>query len=300
MWKENEPMNTLRSALLLIFAVTFTAGAARAQVDLSGMWAPVGDRVEENDNPPIGHFAGMPLNHADQLRGAAYDPNMFDVAENVCRPYPPDMPFGPAQLRISTEVDKTTQQIIAYHLHFFYHEQEYTIWMDGRPHPPDYALHTWGGFSTGEWQGNTLVITTTHLKESYILPNGPARSDRATLRTHLHRYGNYLTGDVIVYDPTYLAEPYIRPASWVYDPSLQMPPYPCEEATETVVPRGKVPHYLPGRNPLLTDFGAQHGIPPEAELGGAETMYPEYIAKMKKMKLLPRPEKKPDSSAPAR
>jgi hypothetical protein len=300
MWKEIEPMNILRSTLLLIFVVTFAAGAARAQVDLSGMWSPVGGRVEENDNPPIGHFAGMPLNHADQLRGASYDPNMFDVAENVCRPYPPDMPFGPAQLRISSEVDKTTQQIIAYHLHFFYHEQEYTIWMDGRPHPPDYALHTWGGFSTGEWQGNTLVITTTHLKESYILPNGPARSDRATLHTHLRRYGNYLTGYVIVYDPTYLAEPYIRPASWVYDPSLQMPPYPCEEATETVIPRGKVPHYLPGRNPLLTDFAAQHGIPPEAELGGAETMYPDYIGRMKKMKLLPHPEKKPDSSVPAK
>ena len=26
-----------------------------------------------------------------------------------------------------------------------------TIWMDGRPQPSEYAEHTWGGFSTGEW-----------------------------------------------------------------------------------------------------------------------------------------------------
>lgn len=285
-------MSVLRPALLVVFAVMFIGAAARAQVDLTGMWAPVGDRVEENDNPPVGMFAGMPLNHADQLRAATYNPNMFDVAENVCRPYPPDMPFGPAQLRIWAEVAKTTQQVIAYHEHFFYHEQEYEIWMDGRPHPPEYALHTWGGFSTGEWEGNSLVFTTTHLKETYILPNGPARSDRATMRTHLARYDNYLTAYVIVYDPAYLAEPYIRPATWVYDPQLVMRPYPCEEATETVVPRGKVPNYLPGRNPTLTEFAAQHAIPPEAALGGPETMYPEFIAKMKTMKLLPRPQKK--------
>jgi hypothetical protein len=79
---------------------------------------------------------------------------------------------------------------------------------------------------------------------------------------------------------------------------MVMNPYPCEEATETVVPRGKVPHYLPGKNPILTEYAAQYGIPPEAALGGAETMYPEYIAKMKKMKLLPRPVKKIAGQAP--
>jgi hypothetical protein len=262
--------------------------SARAQEDFTGMWRPLGLR---EDNPPVGDFSGMPLTKADQLRGAAFSSNMFDVPEMVCRPYPPDMPFGPAQLRIEKEVDKNTQQLIAYHQHFFYHEQEYTIWMDGRPHPPEYALHTWGGFSTGVWEGDTLVYTTTHLKESYILPNGPARSDRATVRTHLRRYGDYLTAYIIVYDPVYLEEPFVRPATWIYTPNLVMQPYPCEEATETVVPRGKVPHYLPGQNPMLTDQAALRGIPPEATLGNGEEMYPEYIAKMKKMKLLPKPEK---------
>src|SRR5207237_9185165 len=130
-----------------------------------------------------------------------------------------------------------------------------------------------------------------HLKESYILRSGPARSDKAIVRTRFARYGDYLTATVIIYDPVYMTEPFIRTHTWAYTPTAVMTPWPCEEATETVVPRGTVPHFLPGKNPLLTDFAARRGVPPEAASGGAETMYPEYIAKMKAMKKLPRPEK---------
>ena len=56
-----------------------------------------------------------------------------------------------------------------------------------------------------------------------------------------------LRATVIVYDPVYFEAPYIRTSMfWIDDPNLVMPPYPCEEATETVVERG-TPHYLPGR-----------------------------------------------------
>jgi len=34
------------------------------------------------------------------------------------------------------------------------------------------------------------------------------------------------------------------------DPSMNMSPYPCEEATETALARGRVPHFLPGRSPI--------------------------------------------------
>ena len=44
--------------------------------------------------------------------------------------------------------------------HIQWQEQEREIWMDGRPHPPDFAAHTWQGFSTGEWDGNVLVVKT--------------------------------------------------------------------------------------------------------------------------------------------
>jgi len=53
------------------------------------------------------------------------------------------------------------------------------------------------------------------------------------------------------------------------------------------VESGRVPHYLPGQNPQLDEMTALYGIPAEAELGGAETMYPEYRDKIKDKFVLP-------------
>ena len=76
----------------------------------------------------------------------------------------------------------------------------------------------------------------------------------------------------------------------VSDPNMVLNPYPCEQATETLVEPGKYPNYIPGKNPLLADFAARRGIPPEAiNSGSAEAMYPDYIKKMKSMKVLPKP-----------
>jgi hypothetical protein len=164
--------------------------------------------------------------------------------------------------------------------------------MDGRPHPPENAIHTWGGFSTGEWDGDVLVVTTTHLKETYIRRTGLMHSDKTTVRWRWRRIGNYLQLTTIIYDPVYLAEPYIRSSTmYVNQPEMPMDPYPCEEATETAVERGNVPHFLPGRSPLPglnRDLTDRFGTPYEPRLGGPETMYPEYIAKMRGM---PRPAK---------
>jgi hypothetical protein len=49
-----------------------------------------------------------------------------------------------------------------------------------------------------------------------------------------------------------------------------------------------VPNFLPGKNDVLNEFATEYGIPHEAALGGEETMYPEYIKKMKTMKVAPR------------
>jgi hypothetical protein len=47
------------------------------------------------------------------------------------------------------------------------------------------------------------------------------------------------------------------------------------------VPEGKVPHFLPGTNPSIDELTKLYGIPREATLGGAETMYPEYRKKIR-------------------
>ena len=275
---------------LLVLLVLLSSHPALAQVEIAGLWRPL--PRNEDGSGMIGDAAGLPVTAAARWRAQSWSPEEFDVAEWVCRPHAWDYSLETilTQMRIWTEVDQATQQVIAYHGHINMMGQETTIWMDGRPHPPANALHTWSGFSTGEWDGDVLVVTTTHLKEAYIRRSGLMRSDRATVRTRWRRIGEDLQATVIIYDPINLTEPYIRSTiMWALDPSLVMTPYPCEEATETVVPRGTVPHFLPGEsrlpglNPNITD---RFGTPYEPRLGGAETMYPEYVAKMKTM---PRP-----------
>ena len=99
---------------------------------------------------------------------------------------------------------------------------ERPIFMDGRPHPPDYAPHTWSGFSTGKWQGNMLVVTTTHLKGAYLRRNGASFSDKATMMEYITRHGDYLLVTMIVTDPVWLEEPFIQTTNYELDPHTQL------------------------------------------------------------------------------
>jgi len=281
----------IRVALLSLL-VSLGAAPAFAQVDLQGSWRPL--PRNQDGSGMTGDIAGVPVTDVARWRVQSWSPEDFDVTEWACRPHAWDYSLeGPlSALRMWAEVDQATQKVVAWHGHLNMQEQESTIWMDGRPHPPANTIHTWSGFSTGEWDGDTLVVTTTHVKEAYLRRSGLMQSDQAVVRTRWRRMGDYLQATVIIYDPVMLAEPYIRSTMmWVNDPSMNMAPYPCEEATETALARGAVPHFLPGKSPLpgldrnLTD---RFGTPYEPRLGGAATTYPEYIEKMKTM---PRPAK---------
>jgi cyclase len=54
--------------------------------------------------------------------------------------------------------------------------------------------------------------------------------------------------------------------------------YPCEIVTE-IVGRDTtaVPHYLPGENPMLTEYAERFDLPLDAIRGGAETALPEFL-----------------------
>ena len=281
--------------ILLVFLAPLLRRPVFAQEDPSGMWTPNFDEdwEERIPGPEIGDYLGLPINAAARLRGDSWDATLIELPENQCREHGADYGWrGPSILHIWKKVDVKSQKVIAYRTHLSAYGAEQTIWMDGRPEPPPYAAHTWEGFSKGHWDGDTLVVETTHLKENWVRRNGIPRSDVGTTTAHLMRHGNYLTVAVITYDPVYLTEPFIRTTDFTYNPQAQMAPWPCEPVDEVDRPAGVVPAHLPGKNPFLNEFPANYGLPPEAARGGAETMYPEYQQKMKGMKLLPRPAKK--------
>jgi hypothetical protein len=253
------------------------------QVDLSGSWETRQheDALERGGGPEYGEYQGLPINDADRFRAEAWSSSLWTVPEHQCIPHPAD--YGPnfSNLRMWRDVDPVTNEVVAWHTQMAWMTPTRTIWMDGRPHPPEYAAHTWEGFSTGVWEGDTLTVTTTHLKPAYVRRNGLARSEKATVVEHFIRNENILTWITIVTDPAYLTEPYIKSRNFVINPGYQMPQYPCIVDTEIDRPDGIIPHYLPGTNPYLTEWAEKHHLPLEAAKGGAETMYPEYMLKLK-------------------
>jgi hypothetical protein len=278
-------MPRLHFAVLALLFMVLSAAPASAQIDFSGEWAPRfwEDQPERVPGPELGDFLGIPINDAARLRAEAWEASIQTLPEWQCRPHSADYIWrGPSQLRISKEVDPVSRETVAFHAEWL-RSVDRAIYLDGRPHPPDDALHTWGGFSTGKWEGNMLTVRVTHLKEGYLRRNGLPRSDKATLTEHWIRNGDFLTVMEVITDPVYLTEPLVRTSDYELVLNQNIPPYPCGVVQEVDRPAGEIPHFLPGTNPYMREFAIRHGLPLEATRGGAETMYPDFMQKMRNL-----------------
>jgi hypothetical protein len=256
---------------------------ASAQVDLSGIWAPImhEDQVERAPGPEIGDYLGLPISDAGRMRGETWDASLLTLEEHTCKPHPSTYGFrGVGNLRITTDYDPKTFDVIKIDTHIQWMEQRRQIWMDGRAHPPDFDAHTWQGFSTGRWDGPVLVVETSHLKAGWMRRNGLALSDRATMVERFFRHGDLLTHTMAITDPVYLTEPLVKTNGFRLTTGVAMQPYPCQPAVEVERDPGDVPHHLPGQNPYLGEFAKKHNLPPEATRGGAETALPEFRKKL--------------------
>jgi cyclase len=285
-------MLTVRYALLAGLIVAAPLGAqfagsavATPGLDLAGNWAPVmhEDQPERGAGPALVDYLGIPINDGARAWALAWDASRLALPEHQCQVHvAPYIYRGPLNLRIWEEKDPQSQRVIAIKQYISTYEQTRTIWMDGRPHPPAEAPHTWMGFSTGKWEGDILTVYTTHIKQGWLRRNGLPESDQATLVEHFIRHGDRMTHTSIVSDPVYLTEPLIK----TQDFRLQVQAgqnwlYPCDYVVEIAGhPEGYVPHYLPGENKFVREFADHFKLPPGAVLGGAETMYPEFRAKM--------------------
>ena len=83
--------------------VTIVAAPAAAQVDLTGMWAPIfhEDQVERIPGPDVGDYAGLPINDALRLRADTWDASLLTLPEHQCKPHPSTYGFrGVGNLRM--------------------------------------------------------------------------------------------------------------------------------------------------------------------------------------------------------
>ncbi len=83
------------------------------------------------------------------------------------------------------------------------------IFLDGRRTPDNDPLPWWYGYSWGRWDGDELVVTTTHMKDTWLDVNGSPFTDQGTIIERFRRpsFGK-MEIDVTIDDPTAYTEPF--------------------------------------------------------------------------------------------
>jgi hypothetical protein len=120
-----------------------------------------------------------------------------------------------------------------------YFDQARTVFMDGREHPAANELFH-EGHSTGQWEGDELVIDTTNFayhRSPYQngIPSGPQK--HVIERFGIIEGGTHLSVSFFLEDPEYIASPMDYSRELQYVPEADMSPFNCDlESTRRFLP----------------------------------------------------------------
>lgn len=266
---------------LTCLATMLYGGGVLAQVDLSGNWLQESDQSSYGPGPFADDFSGIPINQG-RAGALSYSAEERDEIYRQCQPWSPAyIILGPFGGRIAAVHDQLGRVVAWYIGGQPYDRRPTTVWMDGRQPPPPLALHTDAGFTSGEWQGETLVTNTTLIKDGYLERNGVRSSNQLTVEMFFTRHGDELMLSGVVRDPIYLEAP------WVLSTTLRLNTAgDGREPLAYCMPAETDPPYADGRR-AATELPDQiavqrpymkhlYNIPVDAAMGGAQTMYPEF------------------------
>lgn len=274
--------------IALVILLMCAAGRAYAQEDLTGEWLALNTTSEDGHvrimpGPALGDYTGLPLNAAGRQKARTWNAAILSQPEEQAKPHPVQYSLrggGGPNLRIAKVIDPVTFALVAYTVTGLYGRADRTIWMDGRPHPSSLAEHTFDGFSTGEWEGTALKVTTTHMKLGYIQRNGAPASSESRMVERWIRHGSNLMVFTWVDDPIYYEEPFVRTTNWVLNTRQHVGNPILFEPVDELGNKelGWVPSWPLGT--LHEEFSEQYNLPLEGTQGGKETLYPEFILKI--------------------
>lgn len=283
-----------RIATVVVLISFACSGAASAQIDLSGNWQPAQAFVRLiAHGPGPGDFMGIPLNADGRAMAKTADfANTLEELNRQCQlwmvSYLVDGPFGLQIRPIGDPHD--LNHVVAWYINGTTDRAPMTIWVDGHEPPSPLSLHTWAGFATGQWRGDTLAVSITHLKDGWLARNGAPMSNQATATMFLSRTGDTLTETLIVHDPEYLSAPY--PQAATFRLSEVSPTFvigtenDClpDEIISGLSDGDHAASYLPWQrdNPSLAFMMQNYGIRPQVALGGEQEMYPEFRKVLRK------------------
>jgi hypothetical protein len=91
------------------------------------------------------------------------------------------------------------------------------------------------GYSFGRWDGDKLIVETTHLKEAVDQTRYP-HSDQAKIVEEYRLVTNddgskILVANMTMTDPAFYTQPITAEKKWAYLPGVRLLPYECNEPT---------------------------------------------------------------------
>lgn len=228
---------------LVLTAILITSTAIPRDNDMSGFWSVRFERTPSNqvkidalpdnavliDDSGAGElgkddFAGLDLTERSKEEVRSY--NYLDElkVENTC--VDPSVIFY-MQSPFPMEIYHGTDMIV-FRMEYF--DMFRIIFLDGRGHPPADAPHTKSGHSIGYWEGDTLVVDTTHIAAGTMMNNGLTHSDNIhmTERFRLSDDGKTLWATQVYEDPEVFKELAARYMAWRKVPGEYVYPYECD------------------------------------------------------------------------
>lgn len=236
-------MRRLAAALLPLAAIVASPAYAADHPDLNGFWyldfdevSPVAKDMVAKLPPntvviadtgvvefPQNEYGGLKLKPEALAKAQKWKPTDEMKLTRVC--LAPSVIYS-IQGPFPFEIYQSDQMIV---FKYEYFDQVRVVFMDGRGHPPADAAHTKVGHSIGHWEGDDLVIDTTHILPSTITNNGLDHSENVHM---VERYRKLDDGTLLATqwfeDPETLDNNGARIIQWKKIPGQYVNAYDCD------------------------------------------------------------------------
>jgi hypothetical protein len=215
---------------------------ADGKPDLSGLWVMETKRVGNPEFPGCAAVSDAFVNIAGGIKeGLPYQPWAAELVktrrteQRVNDPMSRCAPIGPVRLHTWNGPRKVVQTpgllMILNELDTSYRQ----IYTDGRPLPVD-PNPSWNGYSSGKWEGDTLVVQTTGFRDGIWLDGtGNPMTDAAKITEKFHRpdFG-HLQIEVTVDDPKAYTKPWTVKLNQVIALDTDMLDFVCADNEKDV------------------------------------------------------------------
>lgn len=189
-----------------------------AATSLDGVWLPIQSFWDYREKY-VAALTEQAVQERAELARAGYD------RRALCIQHPIPHRLGLAHVY---EIEIVSDELIL--IHSEDNAQPRSVFLDGRAHPDFVPLEerSYTGHSIGWWEGDTLVIDTTHFKP---MPGEVGPRKHLVERYRLSDDKTEVIIDFTVEDPDYLTRPVSHTYRWQHSPQIVRLPYSCDPET---------------------------------------------------------------------